>query len=101
MLLQIVTNNFPFSGLSEWLAETDLIKITSQPVKLNAVHHKVVMETAPEGAEYASTTPTAKGQSLALTYRVDRPFVFLVRDEPSGALLFIGKVLNPSDLKRV
>ncbi|XP_048008178.1 pigment epithelium-derived factor [Megalobrama amblycephala] len=88
-------------GLSEWLAETDLIKITSQPVKLNGVHHKVVMEMAPEGAEYASTTPTAKGQSLALTYRVDRPFLFLVRDEPSGALLFIGKVLNPSDLKRV
>ncbi|XDV39058.1 hypothetical protein PO909_008353 [Leuciscus waleckii] len=88
-------------GLSEWLAETDLIKITSQPVKLNGVQHKVVMETAPEGAEYASTTPTAKGQSLALTYRVDRPFLFLVRDEPSGALLFIGKVLNPSDLKRV
>ncbi|XP_056118137.1 pigment epithelium-derived factor isoform X2 [Rhinichthys klamathensis goyatoka] len=88
-------------GLSEWLAETDLIKITSQPVKLNGVQHKVVMETAPEGTEYASTTPTAKGQSLALTYRVDRPFLFLVRDEPSGALLFIGKVLNPSDLKRV
>lgn len=88
-------------GLSEWLADTDLIKITSQPVKLNGVHHKVVMEMAPEGAGYASTTPTAKGQSLALTYRVDRPFLFLVRDEPSGALLFIGKVLNPSDLTRV
>ncbi|NP_001004539.1 pigment epithelium-derived factor precursor [Danio rerio] len=85
-------------GLSEWLAETDLTKITSQPVKLNAVHHKVVLETAPEGAEYASTTPSATGQSLGLSYRVDRPFLFLVRDEPSGALLFIGKVLNPSDL---
>ncbi|XP_051533094.1 pigment epithelium-derived factor-like isoform X1 [Myxocyprinus asiaticus] len=87
-------------GLSEWLAETDLIKITSQPVKLNAVHHKVVMETAPEGTQYASTTPNAKGQSLDLAYRVDRPFIFLVRDEPSGALLFIGKVLRPRDLKR-
>uniref|UniRef100_A0A673FPK2 Pigment epithelium-derived factor-like n=1 Tax=Sinocyclocheilus rhinocerous TaxID=307959 RepID=A0A673FPK2_9TELE len=88
-------------GLSEWLAETDLVKITNQPVKLNAVHHKVVMETAPEGAEYASTTPTVNGQSLALTYRVERPFLFLVRDEPSGALLFIGKVLNPRDIGRV
>lgn len=87
----------PVSGLSEWLAETDLIKITSQPVKLNAVHHKVVMEMAPEGAEYASTKPIVTG----LAYRVDRPFLFLVRDEPSGALLFIGKVLNPSDLERV
>ncbi|XP_055036533.2 pigment epithelium-derived factor [Misgurnus anguillicaudatus] len=88
-------------GLSEWLAETDLIKITTQSVKLNSVRHKVVMETAPEGTEYAATTPTAKGQSLALKYHVDRPFLFLVRDEPSGALLFIGKVLRPSDLERV
>ncbi|KAI7796027.1 pigment epithelium-derived factor [Triplophysa rosa] len=88
-------------GLSEWLAETDLIKITSQPVKLNAVRHKVVMETAPEGTEYASTTTTARGQSLTLAYNVDRPFLFLVRDEPSGALLMIGKVLSPRDLERV
>ncbi len=77
------------------------MKITNQPVKLDAVYHKVVMETDPEGTEYASTTPTVNGQSLALKYRVDRPFLFLVRDEPSGALLFVGKVLNPRDIGRV
>lgn len=70
-------------------------------MKLNAVRHKVVMETAPEGTEYASTNPTARGQSLALAYNVDRPFLFLVRDEPSGALLMIGKVLSPRDMERV
>ncbi|XP_072518674.1 pigment epithelium-derived factor isoform X1 [Salminus brasiliensis] len=89
------------SGMSEWLGDTDLIKITTQAVKLSTVRHKAVMETAPEGSQYASTAPSRSAQSLALSYNVNRPFLFLVRDEPSGALLFIGKILNPRDLASV
>lgn len=81
-------------GLSEWLADTDLEKIAAQPIKLSSVHHKVVMETAPEGNQYPSTTEATSH----LTYRVDRPFLYLIRDETSGALLFIGRVLNPKTL---
>ncbi|KAL6098256.1 serpinf1 [Pungitius sinensis] len=80
-------------GLSEWLANTDLEKISNQRLKLSSVKHKVVMETAPEGNKYpgaASVTP--------LSYRVDRPFLYLIRDEASGAMLFIGRVVNPKDL---
>ncbi|XP_058272020.1 pigment epithelium-derived factor [Hemibagrus wyckioides] len=86
-------------GLSDWLSTPELDKITSQPVKLTTVRHKVVMETAPEGSQYPSTPSTRNSQSLS--YSVNRPFVFLIRDEPSGALLFIGKVLNPRDLASV
>ncbi|XP_074467046.1 pigment epithelium-derived factor [Sebastes fasciatus] len=81
-------------GLSEWLANTDLEKITTQTIKLGSVHHKVVMETAPEGTHY----PTADSPAH-LSYRVDRPFLYLIRDEASGALLFIGRVVNPKDLR--
>lgn len=80
----------PDLGLSEWLAKTDLIKITSQLAKLSAVHHKVVMEVAPEGSQRVTASAVQH-----LTYKVDRPFVFLIRDEPTGTLLLIGKVLNP------
>ena len=86
--------------MSEWLEDTDLIKITAQPVKLSTVRHKAVMETAPEGSQYASTTLPG-GIKSGLSYHVDRPFLFLVRDEPSGTLLFIGKILNPRDLASV
>ncbi|XP_036380539.1 pigment epithelium-derived factor [Megalops cyprinoides] len=96
-LLPLLSN----MGLSEWLAKTDLVKITSQEAKVSSLHHKAVMETAPDGSQSPSSTPPSNGQSLALTFHVDRPFLFLVRDEPSGALLFIGKVLNPRDLSRV
>ncbi|TSL04415.1 Pigment epithelium-derived factor [Bagarius yarrelli] len=88
-------------GLSDWLSDPELVGITSQPVKLTTIRHKVVMETAPEGSHYPSTTPSHSGQSLAVSYHVNRPFIFLIRDEPSGTLLFIGKVLNPRDLASV
>lgn len=52
------------------------------------------METAPEGNRYAAVSATPSH----LTYRVDRPFLYLVRDDPSGALLFVGRVLNPKNL---
>lgn len=81
-------------GLSEWLENQELVKISTQPAKLASVKHKVVMETAPEGTQY----PSDSSAPSHLTYRVDRPFVYLIRDEPSGALLFIGKVVNPKDL---
>lgn len=81
-------------GLSDWLDNPDLEKITTQPAKLTSVNHKVVMETAPEGNQYASATATPSH----LTYRVDRPFLYLIRDEASGALLFIGRVVNPKVL---
>ncbi|XP_071369787.1 pigment epithelium-derived factor isoform X1 [Centroberyx affinis] len=81
-------------GLSEWLAEPDLEKIAAQGAKLSSINHKVVMETAPEGNQYATASSPSH-----LSYRVDRPFLFLVRDEASGALLLIGRVLNPKDLR--
>ncbi|XP_035291124.1 pigment epithelium-derived factor [Anguilla anguilla] len=85
-------------GLSEWLAQTDLEKITTQAAKVSSVHQKAVMETGPEGSLSAGSAPASDGQLLPLSFNVNRPFIFLVRDDPSGALLLIGKVLNPRDL---
>ncbi|XP_063041601.1 pigment epithelium-derived factor isoform X2 [Engraulis encrasicolus] len=80
----------PNLGLSDWLANTDLVKITSQLAKLSAVHHKVVMDVSPEGSQRVAASGVQH-----VTYKVDRPFVFLIRDEPTGTLLLVGKVLNP------
>lgn len=84
----------PFAGLSDWLADTGLEKISAQAAKLNSLSHKVVMEMAPEGTQY----PSAAAAPAHLSYRVDRPFLYLIRDETTGALLFIGRVVNPSGL---
>ena len=90
-------DGFPSSvsaGLSEWLSDQQLEMISTQAAKLASLNHKVVMETAPEGTQY----PAAAAAQSHLAYRVDRPFVYLIRDEASGALLFIGRVVNPKVL---
>nr|XP_006640979.1 PREDICTED: pigment epithelium-derived factor [Lepisosteus oculatus] len=88
-------------GLKEWLAKTDLVKITSQPAKVGSVRHKLGVEMTPEGGQSVARAPHPEGQALGLSFQVNRPFLFLVRDEPSGALLFIGKVLDPQKLGRI
>lgn len=82
-------------GLTDWLEDPQLEKISTQAAKLTSVNHKVVMETAPEGDQYPSVTSTP----THLSYRVDRPFLYLIRDEASGALLYIGRVVNPKNLR--
>ncbi|XP_061558443.1 pigment epithelium-derived factor [Phycodurus eques] len=84
----------PDVGLTDWLANQDLEKIAAQPARLVTINHKVVMETGAEGDQSAPATSATSH----LTYRVDRPFLFLIRDEASGALLFIGRVIKPKDL---
>ncbi|RVE63417.1 hypothetical protein OJAV_G00135860 [Oryzias javanicus] len=81
-------------GLSEWMENPELDNISTQRSKLSSLNHKVVMETAPEGNQYPDVSSTPGH----LTYRVDRPFLYLIRDEASGALLLIGRVVNPKGL---
>ncbi|KAM9728690.1 pigment epithelium-derived factor isoform 2-T2 [Menidia menidia] len=88
-------------GLSDWLQNPDLEKISAQPAKLSSLNHKAVLELAPEGGQYPGGGGGGGGGGAGpshLSYRVDRPFLFLIRDESSGALLFIGRVLNPKGL---
>jgi len=53
-----------------------------------------------EGTEAAAATvvtmqTTAVRVDPPLTLAIDRPFVFLIRDDATGALLFIGRIVNP------
>jgi serine protease inhibitor len=31
-----------------------------------------------------------------INVNIDRPFIFMIRDIETGALLFVGRILNPS-----
>jgi serpin B len=39
-------------------------------------------------------TPT---EPPPITMRIDRPFIFLIRDIETDAILFIGRVMNPNE----
>jgi serpin B len=66
-------------------------------LEISEVMHKTFVEVNEEGTEAAAATSVGIIRtSLPTPIRVDRPFVFLIRERTSGAVLFIGKILDPS-----
>jgi serpin B len=64
------------------------------------VLHKAFVAVDEEGTEAAAATaavmvPTMAPRDMPLRLRVDRPFLFLIRDLKTGAILFAGRVVAP------
>lgn len=62
---------------------------------LAAVEHEAVVEVDEKGTEAAAASGGVMAGSHGPTITVDRPFLFLIRDEPTGAVLFLGRVTDP------
>lgn len=62
---------------------------------LAAVEHEAVVEVDEEGTEAAAASGGAMAGSHGPTVTVDRAFLFVIRDEPTGAVLFLGRVADP------
>jgi serine protease inhibitor len=64
---------------------------------INRVVHKTYLKIDERGVEGAAVTGVGIGvTSLPPTIRFDHPFVFLLRHKPSKAILFAGKIEDPS-----
>lgn len=65
---------------------------------ISNVIHKAFVAVDEEGTEAAAATGVVMGITAVvqpLVFRADRPFVFMIRDNRSGSILFIGRVVNP------
>lgn len=62
---------------------------------IQTVEHEAVVEVDEEGTQAAAASGGAMRLSHGPTVTVDRPFLFLIRDEPTGAILFLGRVTDP------
>lgn len=69
---------------------------------ISDVFHKAFVEVDEEGTEAAAATavivgvPTSVAIEPAARFVADRPFLFLIRDTRSGAILFMGRLTDPS-----
>ena len=66
---------------------------------ISEVKHKTFVDVNEEGTEAAAVTSVVMALSAAMpagfVMRVDRPFMFVIRDHHSGTLLFMGKIVEP------
>jgi serpin B len=71
-------------------------------LSISAAIHKAFVDVNEEGTEAAAATGIAM-RSMAMTreqppiiFRADHPFLFLIRDNRSGGILFMGRVTDPT-----
>jgi serpin B len=66
---------------------------------IQAVVHKAFVDVNEEGTEAAAATGVvvkALAARVTRDFRADHPFVFLIRDNLSGSVLFLGRFTNPA-----
>ncbi len=76
----------------------DFSRLSPQGVALDEVVHQAFVKVNEAGTEAAAATAViAKTTSLPAVYpvKVDRPFLFLIRDHATGAVVFLGRVTSP------
>jgi len=71
-----------------------------QDLYISIVFHKAYISVAEKGTEAAAATAVVVRTDSAVDYGLnvvaERPFLFFLRDEPTGAILFMGRVLDPT-----
>jgi serine protease inhibitor len=75
------------------------------PVHIGFVIHQANIDVDEKGTTAAAATAVGMdvgggpGAVKEIALRLDRPFLFFVRDVDTGAILFMGRIVDPSDVK--
>lgn len=100
------TLNDTFSSMgmrSAFTSQADFSGLNSQDkISLSTVRHIAMVEVHEEGTKAAAATSVVMSRSLpfnqpmAVEFRADHPFIFLIRDNRTGMILFLGRLVNPT-----
>jgi serine protease inhibitor len=82
----------------------DFSKMTGdRDLYISKVIHKAFVKVDEEGTEAAAATVVTMNVASALEnptpriiFRADHPFIFMIRENSTGAILFMGRITNPS-----
>jgi serpin B len=107
-----ITQQFELSAALEALgmkqafqaSTADFSAITGhRDLYISAAIHKAYIDVDEEGTEAAAATAIAlftmimrQAPAPPIVFRADHPFLFLIRDNKSGAILFIGRLTDPT-----
>lgn len=88
-------------GMGEGFFETADFSGISDKIFIDDVKHKAVIDVNEEGTEAAAVTiismatPSIKQEpKLPTSFIADKPFMFIIADNETGTVLFIGKVVD-------
>jgi len=83
-----------FSGAADFSGMTG-----APDLCISEVLHKAFVSVDEKGTEAAAATAVIMRETAMpdqpVEVTIDRPFIFLIRDIETGAILFVGRVLNP------
>lgn len=87
---------YSFSALADFSKMTK-----SAHLFISDAFHKTFVEVDEEGTEAAAATAVVMNVDSAVavipqTFRADRPFIYLIRDRSTGAILFFGEMHSPA-----
>ena len=84
-----------FSGQADFSGMTG-----NRELSISEVVHKAFVAVDESGTEAAAATAVIMRATampvMPLEVKVDRPFIFLIRDIPTGSVIFVGRVMNPA-----
>lgn len=84
-------------------ADADLTGMAAErELFISDVFHKAFVKVDENGTEAAAATAVVVGLTAfnpvePIEVKVDRPFIFLIRDVKTGSILFLGRVVDPSE----
>jgi serpin B len=89
-------------GMRRAFGDADLSGISGPPgwLFIDEVYHKAFVALDEQGTEAAAATAAVLGGLSGLIrplaeFVADRPFIFLIYDDPTGQILFVGRLSEP------
>jgi serpin B len=68
----------------------------TKPWFIGDVVHGAFVEVNEQGTEAAAATATGMLTGLPLEFNADRPFVFIIKENKTNTILFMGRVVDPT-----
>ena len=82
-------------GIHDAFANADFTGISNSGLYIEKATHKAFVEVNEEGTEAAAATGMSMTVSGPFDFTVDRPFIFIIQDNETGQILFMGKIMDP------